>query len=68
MREFYFRAPAGPQPAAAKMHIGEFQMVSLAGRPFVSVDFTDAVIDGSLIIGPAWLARFLQVLEAHLAG
>ncbi len=47
--------------------------VELAGGTFVQVDFFDAVVDGKLVTGPAWtalpvwLARFLQVLEAHLA-
>jgi protease I len=37
------------------------------------VDFTDAVVDGNLVTGPAWtahpawLSRFLEVLEAHFA-
>lgn len=48
--------------------------VELAGGTYVSVDFSDAVVDGKLVTGPAWtahpawLARFLQVLDAHLAG
>ncbi len=48
--------------------------VELAGGTFVPVDFTEAVVDGKLVTGPAWtahpkwLARFLQVLEAHMAG
>jgi protease I len=47
--------------------------VELAGGTFVAVDFSDAVVDGKLVTGPAWtahpawLARFLEVLEAHLA-
>ena len=47
--------------------------VELAGGTFVQVDFFDAVVDGKLVTGPAWtahpawLARFLEVLEAHLA-
>jgi len=47
--------------------------VELAGGTFVAVDFFDAVVDGKLVTGPAWtahpvwLARFLEVLEAHLA-
>jgi protease I len=47
--------------------------VELAGGTFVPVDFSDAVVDGKLVTGPAWtahpvwLARFLEVLEAHLA-
>jgi protease I len=46
--------------------------VDLAGGTFVPVDFFDAVVDGKLVTGPAWtahpawLARFLEVLEAHL--
>lgn len=48
--------------------------VELAGGTFVSVDFSDAVVDGRLVTGPAWtahpawLARFLEVLEEYLAG
>jgi len=47
--------------------------VELAGGTFVALDFFDAVVDGKLVTGPAWtahpawLAKFLQVLEAHLA-
>ena len=47
--------------------------VELAGGQFVSVDMTDAVVDGNLVTAPAWpahpawLAKFLPVLEAHLA-
>ncbi len=47
--------------------------VELAGGTFVSVPFSDAVVDGKLVTGPAWtahpawLAKFLEVLEAHLA-
>jgi len=47
--------------------------VELAGGTFVEVDFSEAVVDGNLVTGPAWtahpawLARFLEVLEAHLA-
>jgi protease I len=47
--------------------------VELAGGIFVQVDFFDAVVDGKLVTGPAWtahpiwLARFLEVLDAHLA-
>ncbi len=46
--------------------------VELAGGTFVAVEFSDAVVDGKLVTGPAWtahpawLARFLEVLEAHL--
>jgi protease I len=47
--------------------------VELAGGTFVKVDITGAVVDGNLVTGPAWpahpawLAKFLEVLEAHLA-
>jgi protease I len=47
--------------------------VELAGGTFVSLEVTDAITDGNLVTGPAWpahpawLAQFLQVLEAHLA-
>ncbi|MGA3100330.1 MAG: DJ-1/PfpI family protein [Terracidiphilus sp.] len=47
--------------------------VELAGGTYVSVDMTDAVVDGNLVTGPAWpahpvwLARFLKVLEARPA-
>ena len=47
--------------------------VTLAGGTFVPVDFFGAVVDGNLVTGPAWtahpawLARFLEVLHAHLA-
>ena len=43
--------------------------VELAGGTFVAVDFTEAVVDGNLVTGPAWpahpkwLSRFLGVLE-----
>jgi protease I len=39
----------------------------------VSLEMTDATVDGKLVTGPAWpahpawLAKFLEVLEAHLA-
>jgi protease I len=45
--------------------------VELAGGSFVAVDFSEAVVDGNLVTGPAWtahpkwLARFLEVLEAR---
>jgi len=48
--------------------------VTLAGGTFVSLEVTQAVVDGKLVTGPAWpahpewLAKFLDVLEAHLAG
>jgi protease I len=47
--------------------------VELAGGTFVAVDFFGAVVDGNLVTGPAWtahpawLARFLEVLEAHVS-
>jgi protease I len=47
--------------------------VELAGGTFVPVDFFGAVVDGKLVTGPAWtahptwLARFLEVLDAHLS-
>ncbi len=47
--------------------------VELAGGTYVSVDMTSAVVDGNLVTGPAWpahpawLARFLEVLQAGLA-
>ncbi|HUA99747.1 MAG TPA: DJ-1/PfpI family protein [Terracidiphilus sp.] len=46
--------------------------VELAGGTFEAVDFTAAVVDGNLVTGPAWtahpawLARFLDVLEAYM--
>lgn len=46
--------------------------VRSAGGTFVSVGFTDAVVDGLLVTGPAWtahpawLAKFLEVLEQNL--
>ena len=50
-----------------------FDEVELAGGTFVPVDFSEAVVDGKLVTGPAWtahpawLARFLEVLEAHMS-
>ena len=47
--------------------------VASAGGLFVSVGFTEAVVDGMLVTGPAWtahpawLARFLEVLQEHLS-
>jgi protease I len=47
--------------------------VELAGGEFVKVDFSEAVVDGNLVTGPAWtahpkwLARFVEVLEAQSA-
>ena len=46
--------------------------VELAGGTYVEVDFSEAVVDGKLVTGPAWtahpawLAKFLEVLEAHM--
>ncbi len=46
--------------------------VRLAGGTFVEVEITGVVADGKLVTGPAWpahpawLAKFLQVLEEHL--
>jgi protease I len=46
--------------------------VELAGGTFVSLEVTEAITDGKLVTGPAWpahpawLAQFLDVLEAHL--
>jgi protease I len=46
--------------------------VAMAGGTFVSLEMTDAMVDGNLVTGPAWpahpawLAKFLNVLEAHL--
>ena len=47
--------------------------VELAGGTFVAVDFSDAVVDGKLVTGPAWTAhpawlrKFLDVLDEHFA-
>ena len=47
--------------------------IALAGGTFVKLDMTDAYVDGNLVTGPAWpahpawLAKFLQVVEAHVA-
>jgi protease I len=47
--------------------------VELAGGVFVSLEVTDALVDGNLVTGPAWpahptwLAKFLEVLTLHLA-
>lgn len=47
--------------------------VEAAGGTFVAVDFSEAVVDGKLVTGPAWtahpkwLAKFLDVVEHHLA-
>ena len=46
--------------------------IQLAGGTFVTLDFSDAVVDGKLVTGPAWTAhpawlrKFLDVLETHL--
>jgi protease I len=46
--------------------------IGLAGGTFVSLEMTDAMADGQLVTGPAWpahpawLAKFLDVLDAHL--
>jgi len=48
--------------------------VGLAGGTFVSLDSTEATVDGNLVTGPAWtahpawLSKFLDVLDAHLKG
>ena len=47
--------------------------VELAGGTFVSLEITGAIADGKLVTGPAWpahpawLAKFLDVLEQHLS-
>ncbi len=47
--------------------------VELAGGTFVKLDFSDAMVDGKLVTGPAWTAhpmwlrKFLEVLEAQMA-
>ena len=46
--------------------------VELAEATFVSLEVTDAIVDGNLVTGPAWpahpawLAKFLEVLENYL--
>jgi protease I len=46
--------------------------IGLAGGTFVSLEMTDAMVDGKLVTAPAWpahpawLAKFLDVLDAHL--
>jgi protease I len=46
--------------------------IGLAGGTFVSLEMTDAMADGKLVTGPAWpahpawLAKFLDVLDVHL--
>jgi deglycase len=48
--------------------------VEMAGGKYVEVAMTDAVVDGNLVTGPAWpahpawLGKFLPVLDAYLAG
>ena len=47
--------------------------VELAGGTFVPVEVTGAIVDGKLVTGPAWpahptwLAKFIEVLEAHMS-
>lgn len=47
--------------------------VKMAGGTFVELNITDACVDGNLVTGPAWpahpawLAKFLEVIEAHVA-
>lgn len=47
--------------------------VELAGATFVPLQVTEALADGNLVTGPAWpahpawLAKFLEVLENHFA-
>jgi protease I len=47
--------------------------VELAGGTFVSLEITGAIADGKLVTGPAWpahpawLAKFLEVLDQHLS-
>jgi protease I len=46
--------------------------VTLAGGTFVKLDFSEAYVDGNLVTGPAWtahpawLAKFLEVVETHV--
>lgn len=46
--------------------------IGMAGGTFVSLEMSDAMVDGKLVTGPAWpahpawLAKFLDVLDAHL--
>jgi protease I len=46
--------------------------VELAGATFVSLEVTDAIVDGNLVTGPAWpahpawLAKFLEILTQYL--
>jgi deglycase len=47
--------------------------IELAGGTYLAVEFSDAVVDRNLVTGPAWtahpawLAKFLEVLETHLS-
>jgi protease I len=47
--------------------------VELAGGKFVKLELSQATVDGNLVTGPAWtahpawLAKFLEVVEAHMA-
>lgn len=47
--------------------------VEMAGGSFISCEMTEAVVDGNLVTAPAWpahpqwLAKFLLVLDKHLA-
>lgn len=47
--------------------------VQAAGGTFVKLEFSEACVDGNLVTGPAWtahpawLAKFLEVVEAHAA-
>jgi protease I len=75
--------PGGRGPEYLRLNAKVLDIVrhfDQAGKPiaalchgtFVPVDFSDAVVDGKLVTGPAWtahpawLAKFLKVLEAHL--
>jgi protease I len=46
--------------------------IELAGATFVPLEVTEAIADGNLVTGPAWpahptwLAKFLELLSAHL--
>jgi protease I len=46
--------------------------IALAGGTFVPLEFSEAMVDDKLVTGPAWtahpawLAKFLEVLEAHM--
>ena len=63
------------KPIAALCHGPQLLAAAgvLKGRKLNALDFFDAMVDGKLVTGPAWtahpawLAKFLQVLEAHLA-